>query len=152
MKNYIGVKIVQAELMNLGEYNKARGWITPHSEDPECPGYLIVYPDGYRSWSPKEIFESAYLFMGDDVSKISPEMVESFISASEALKLDAKTALLKVETLSGFVQYEVSSCVDPKNFDMELGTAICKERIKNTLWLCLGFVLQWGRFGLNKSK
>jgi hypothetical protein len=24
------------------------------------PGYLVVYPDGYRSWSPKEVFETAY--------------------------------------------------------------------------------------------
>lgn len=24
------------------------------------PGYAVVYPDGYRSWSPKETFEAAY--------------------------------------------------------------------------------------------
>ena len=24
------------------------------------PGYKVTYPDGYVSWSPKEVFETAY--------------------------------------------------------------------------------------------
>jgi hypothetical protein len=44
MKNYIGVKIVKAE---------------PEVKNGK-PGYKIVYPDGYVSWSPKEVFERAY--------------------------------------------------------------------------------------------
>lgn len=28
------------------------------------PGYAVKYPDGYISWSPKDVFESAYLPMG----------------------------------------------------------------------------------------
>ena len=24
------------------------------------PGYKVVYPDGYESWSPKDVFEEAY--------------------------------------------------------------------------------------------
>lgn len=148
MKHYIGVKILKAKPMDLGDYNNQRGWVIPENENPDRPGYLVEYSDGYLSWSPKEIFESAYLPMGDDGSKVSPEMIDVFIGNLEATQLDGKTTLVKAETISGFVQYEVSSCVDPKNFDMEIGTGICKERIKNTLWQCLGFVLQWGRFGL----
>ena len=51
MKPYIGTKIIQAE---------------PHEKDygpPEThgqPGYRVVYPDGYTSWSPKSAFEEAY--------------------------------------------------------------------------------------------
>lgn len=44
MKNYIGVKIVKAE---------------PMAKDGK-DGYKVVYPDGYVSWSPKEVFEKAY--------------------------------------------------------------------------------------------
>ena len=40
MKQYIGTKVVQAE--------------------PAENGYKVVYPDGYVSWSPKEVFEEAY--------------------------------------------------------------------------------------------
>jgi hypothetical protein len=27
---------------------------------PTVGGYLIVYPDGYRSWSPADVFEAGY--------------------------------------------------------------------------------------------
>lgn len=37
------------------------------------PGYGIIYPDGYQSWSHKNVFEAAYLPMGDsaDPTKVS---------------------------------------------------------------------------------
>lgn len=44
MENYIGVKIVKAE----------------PQEKNGVSGYRVKYPDGYVSWSPKEIFEKAY--------------------------------------------------------------------------------------------
>jgi hypothetical protein len=28
-------------------------------------GYAVKYPDGYISWSPKDVFEAAYLHLGD---------------------------------------------------------------------------------------
>lgn len=44
MKCYIGTKIVTAEP-------------EPHADGR--PGYRVVYPDGYASWSPKATFEDA---------------------------------------------------------------------------------------------
>lgn len=60
MQTYIGTKIIKAEPMNLGNYNKHRGWTIPPDEDPSREGYLVEYPDGYKSWSPKEVFDVAY--------------------------------------------------------------------------------------------
>lgn len=60
MKNYIGTKQLQAKPMNLGDYNKYRGWDIPKNEDPLKEGYLVKYTDGYESWSPKEVFEESY--------------------------------------------------------------------------------------------
>ena len=60
METYIGVKSLEAKPMSLGEYNKHRGWAIPVDEDPQRPGYLVRYADGYESWSPKEGFEKAY--------------------------------------------------------------------------------------------
>lgn len=57
---YIGTKIIDAKPMNLGDYNNHRGWTMPEGEDPDKWGYLVVYPDGYQSWSPREAFEEAY--------------------------------------------------------------------------------------------
>jgi hypothetical protein len=66
MKTYIGVKIVQAEPCTLGDYNDKRGWKIPADEDPARPGYYLVYPDGYQSWSPAEVFDGAYRLVSPD--------------------------------------------------------------------------------------
>ena len=61
MPMYIGAKLVQAKPMSRGEYNAYRGWPIPCDEDQTAEGYLVRYqPDGYESWSPKEVFEQAY--------------------------------------------------------------------------------------------
>ena len=42
--DFVGIKSVQA---------------VPRMKDGQ-EGYKVVYPDGYESWSPKEVFESSY--------------------------------------------------------------------------------------------
>ena len=150
MKSYIGVKVVEAVDMTLGEYNKLKGWVIPIDEDPERLGYLVCYPDGYKSWSPKEQFESANFEMGDDSSTVSVDMVKRFRGKIYGDKIDEKTAHFYVKSASGFVVHELSSCVDPKNFSMDVGLECCESKIDDVFWKCLGFVLQWGRFGLNR--
>ena len=49
MKMYIGSKIIQAE---------------PEEKNGQ-PGYKVLYPDGYVSWSPKAVFEEAYREVSD---------------------------------------------------------------------------------------
>ena len=65
MKTYIGTKIIEAEPMTRGEYNQFRGWTIPADENPDDEGYRVVYPDGYVSWSPKEVFENDYRETGE---------------------------------------------------------------------------------------
>lgn len=78
MKTYIGVKIIDATPMNLGEYNKYRGWKIPDDEDPEREGYLVKYPDDYKSWSPKEVFEEAYVeYHEDTLPTTAKDMISS---------------------------------------------------------------------------
>lgn len=60
MESYVGLKQIEAQPISLGNYNKYRGWNIPDNKDPNKEGYLVKYPDGYVSWSPKEIFEDAY--------------------------------------------------------------------------------------------
>lgn len=58
MKKYIGTKTIQAEPLS---YN---GWLEHKGDEkrssPDMDGYFVKYPDGYESWSPKEVFEAAY--------------------------------------------------------------------------------------------
>ena len=60
MKRYIGTKIIKAEPMTRGDYNKYRGWQIPVDEEPTEKGYLVKSSDGYESWTPLKQFEEAY--------------------------------------------------------------------------------------------
>lgn len=60
MGKYIGTKLIEAEPMKLGDYNKFKGWTIPANENPEREGYKVKYSDDYISWQPKEVFEKAY--------------------------------------------------------------------------------------------
>ena len=52
MKSYIGTKVLRAEPQ--AQHDMVDGAAV------ERPGYRVVYPDGYESWSPAEVFEAAY--------------------------------------------------------------------------------------------
>jgi hypothetical protein len=60
MKQFTATKTVKAIPMTRTDAEKFLGRsITP--ADPKAEeGYLLLYPDGYYSWSPKEVFEKAY--------------------------------------------------------------------------------------------
>jgi hypothetical protein len=145
---FIGVKRIGAVPMNLGDYNKHKGWKIPDDEDPAKEGYLVIYSDTYESWSPKEVFEDAYLPITGDGTKITHDVVTAFMGELVSTQYDDKTTLTTAETITGFRQLETSACVDPANYDAEIGEDVCRKQIEKTLWKCLGFVLQWANYGL----
>lgn len=59
MKKYIGTKTVMASPMTRSEAEKVLNRSLADAKGGE-DGYFIKYPDGYKSWSPKETFEKAY--------------------------------------------------------------------------------------------
>ena len=113
-------------------------------------GYGVKYSDGYISWSPKDVFEKAYLPMGvsNDGSKITEDMVDNFIAKTSVLSLGKKTTVVIATLANGFEMIESSSCADPANYDEALGAQLAKERIKRRVWDLLGFLLQTARYGL----
>lgn len=59
MKQYIGTKIVKAMPMTMTKAQEMLGReIKPATVEED--GYLVEYKDGYKSWSPKSVFEEAY--------------------------------------------------------------------------------------------
>jgi len=57
---YIGCKVIKAKPMNeLRFINEIRNEDVPQNREDRA-GYLIGYPGGYKSWSPKEVFETVY--------------------------------------------------------------------------------------------
>ncbi|MBQ8639491.1 MAG: hypothetical protein IJ468_10000, partial [Lachnospiraceae bacterium] len=100
MKKYIGTKLVEAEPMARDAYNRHRGWTLPDNERAKDEGYILRYPDGYISWSPKEVFESAYLQVDDNHDlpsgvSIGPKMVDEFISYVETTTMGECTTVVR---------------------------------------------------------
>ena len=153
MKKYIGTKLIEAKPMTRGEYNEYRGWTIPPDENPGDPGYLVKYSDSYESWSPKDVFDSAYIQVDDNKElpsgvSIGPKMVDEFIAYAETITLGDRTTVVRCVLRNGFEIVESSSCVDPKNYSQEYGAQICMERIKNKIWELLGFLLQTAWHGI----
>lgn len=134
MQDYIGVKLIQA---------------VPVIKDGE-PGYSILYPDGYVSWSPKEQFERAYLPITVNHSLCTPD-IESMIASVQSTTVDPKTTLVNVELITGFKLYETASCVDEKNYNEDKGASIAMYDVQKKLWFAMGFLLQWAKFGLKNT-
>lgn len=60
MKKYIGTKIIEAvPAIRVNGKIYHPGTMLPLGTQAE-QGYKVVYPDGYESWSPKDVFEEAY--------------------------------------------------------------------------------------------
>lgn len=53
-----------------------------------------------------------------------------------------KCTVLTAKLPNGFIIVESSACVDPANFDEQIGADICNERVKNKIWELEGYVLQ----------
>lgn len=137
MKKYIVCELVEAE--ESGE------------------GYRVYHKDDMEAYCPKDLFEKVYLEINDNKDlpsgvSIGQQMVDDFIDKVESMTMGEKTTVTQITLKNGFIITESSSCVDPKNYSMEIGEEINLEHAKNKIWELLGFLLQTAYQGFNKSK
>jgi hypothetical protein len=123
METYIGVKMVQAEPCSMDQFAGAKnfGDLSKLSGGKDQHGYRVVYENGYKSWSPKDVFEKAYVldlpFKNDALVEMQPheqrvleeyeqlnykhEALTSFIGKKEFEELDVEEQdLLKLQSLT----------------------------------------------------
>ena len=125
MKNYIGIKKVEAKPMNRGDYNKYRGWTIPENENPADEGYLVKYPDGYESWSPKQQFEEAYSEIGTNPLLDTSLLVKSS-NFKERFKAEYYQTKIRYDKLHKMiVKYEAGTL----NFEPKCSIGIFKDQI-----------------------
>jgi len=155
MDKYIGVKLIDAvpAIRKGGKVYEANDPI-PRSMEPVEEGYKVRYPDGYESWSPNGVFESAYMKVNPNPAlksgcSISQEMVDGFIKEVHVSTLGEKTTCVRAVLVNGFEIVESSACVDPANYDEKMGEEICLRKIKDKIWLLLGFLLLTAVGGVN---
>lgn len=153
---YIGVKLIKARpahRINGNEivYNLNRA-CNPNDvieDDAIEEGYEVIYPDNYKSFSPKDVFEKAY-YMILSPNKIQEGDVLNFIKEGYSLRLGEKTTVVCDTTLTGFDTVGIAACVNPSTYDHDMGCDVARRDIKNKIWGHLDFVLQWAINGLKR--
>jgi len=68
-KCYIGSKIIRGIPMDEVTFLTTVKKQVERADRETRPGYRVTYPDGYVSWSPKDVFEMAY-------REVTPEEAE----------------------------------------------------------------------------
>lgn len=137
MKKYIVCELVEAE----------------ESGD----GYRVYHKDDMEAYCPKELFDKVYIEVNDNKNlpsgvSIGQQMIDDFIDKVESMTMGEKTTVTQITLKNGFIITESSSCVDPKNYSMEIGEEINLEHAKNKIWELLGFLLQTAYHGFEKSE
>lgn len=148
---YLGVKLIKtrkAWRINGSAIVYDMNRMVQH-DDVIDKGYEVEYPDGYKSFSPKDVFEKAY-YMILSPNKIQEGDVLNFIKEGYSLRLGEKTTVVCDTTLTGFDTVGIAACVDPSTYDHDMGCGVARRDIKDKIWGHLGFVLQWAINGLKR--
>lgn len=148
---YLGVKLIKARKawrINGSAIVYDMNRMVQH-DDVVDEGYEVEYPDGYKSFSPKDVFEKAY-YMILSPNKIQEDDVLNFIKEGYSLRLGEKTTVVCDTTLTGFDTVGIAACVDPSTYDHDMGCGVARRDIKDKIWGHLGFVLQWAINGLKR--
>lgn len=148
---YLGVKLIKARKawrINGSAIVYDMNRMVQH-DDVVDEGYEVEYPDGYKSFSPKDVFEKAY-YQILDPTKISEGDVLGFMKQGYSLRLGEKITVVLDTTITGFDTIGTSACVNPNNYDHAIGEGIARRDIKDKIWGHLGFVLQWAINGLKR--
>lgn len=148
---YLGVKLIKARKawrINGSTIVYDMNGMVQH-DDVVDEGYEVEYSDGYKSFSPKDVFEKAY-YMILSPNKIQEGDVLNFIKEGYSLRLGEKTTVVCDTTLTGFDTVGIAACVNPSTYDHDMGCGVARRDIKDKIWGHLGFVLQWAINGLKR--
>lgn len=75
---------------------------------------------------------------------VTKEYIDSIVENTnfEILTKGGKTTIVIATLPNGFMLVESSGCVDPTNYDEQIGYEICRRKIIDRIWLLEGYVLQ----------
>lgn len=148
MAKYIGVKMIEAVPMTAAEA-KEKGYQTSNFVG-EDPGYEVTYENGYKSWSPADVFEAAYFELSDEkADTVKDEDVQRFIIKEDNYNIENKNVVTNLVCVTGFQTQGFAGVVNPENFDIKKGIEFARPKAEDKIWFGLGFVLQWAKYGLN---
>jgi hypothetical protein len=78
------------------------------------------------------------------MNKVLKEDIDRLLNEAEwdVQTIYGKVTVVTCKLKNGFTMVESSGCVDPRNYDEEIGREVCQERITNRLWELEGYMLQ----------
>ncbi len=160
-------KKVTATPMNRLDYNVYRGWELPSDEDGTDEGYLVEYLDGgtpnhadhkgYISWSPKEQFDNGYTPAPSVTHSIATgadraAFVQAILATATHVynQLPGTNYTVCVSTFAdGWSMTGQSVCVDPADFNQELGETIARDNAisdaETHYWRTSGYLAMIGQ-------
>jgi len=77
-------------------------------------------------------------------NKITQEDIDSIVERTQwtVEEFHGKCTVVVARLPNGFILTESSACVDPTNYDVNIGMECCKKRIIDKIWLLEGYRLQ----------
>lgn len=119
MKKYIGTKEVQAEPMN--ELTAVElGYARANEDNHEWRnGYHVLYPDNYNSWSPADVFNSAYKCADSFIDRMRIELEELQKRIEKIEQRENRDELLDIQynimkSYENILMLRISSFIDPR--------------------------------------
>jgi len=76
------------------------------------------------------------------MNKLTPEQIEAQIKEEQFMKMGKKTTVCLLTLNNGYELVGTSGCVDPDNYDAEIGQRIARENAVDQIWMLEGYVLQ----------
>lgn len=146
-RTYIGVKKLKATPMTRGEFADFKQ--QPYEGESSDEGYLVEYADGYKSWSPKDTFDAAYLEVQDDRT-LGIVAAQSMVHDVQAAKVNDNAVTVQVMTRCGAVFHETAyTDTSPANEDQwNLLSEAAMQRCLVKVAEHLLFIQKWANNGL----
>ena len=155
-KYYIGCKMLQAEpcvKVNGKIYDSLPDMDTREGHIIEY-GYKVRYEDGYESFSPKSVFEKAYVEC-DEYGFVNPE---SFVDTYEKCTTvggivpdGMKAATIRGHLVNGEM-FSVMKAEMISDFDKEYLMDKAWKQLIADLQIKLNFLTRWARLGIKNRK
>jgi len=78
------------------------------------------------------------------MNKVTQEQITRIIDFAETQEVVFwnKEVVVSYKIYNGFVILGRGACVDPANFDIEIGRKVARRDVENQLWLLEGYLLQ----------
>ena len=73
---------------------------------------------------------------------VTIEKIENTILKEDYIKVGLKTVIAVLTLKKGFEIIGTSACVDPNNFNFEIGKKYAREKAIDQIWMLEGYLLQ----------